>query len=418
MTRMTVKLSEDHARPAEDGPKSSDSARANRTVHVSASPTAGVQAPAREPRVPRGEVVARAGRKPPRRLTRRGPLAWAAGMLLLCMIIPALLVQRQHTPVTDETVTVREPKPAPSPPLQEAVPREPLVRVYLAGDQAIEKVTLEQYVRGVVAAEMPSEFEMEALKAQAIAARTFIVRRMADQDTTGVPVKGADVTDTVTHQAYLPIKTLKLNENRKKLARVSQAVSETRGIVMTYKGSPIEASFFSTSNGYTENSEDVWPNKIPYLRSVSSPWDKAIAPHYTDTVRMTLDQFMRRLRVSLPSLPASASVARKQQVYANAAEPRVLSKTEGHRIKLIRIGGKNYTGKEVREKLGLRSSEFTWKIRNGNIEITTYGYGHGVGMSQWGANGMAKEGASVEEILRHYYTGISLEQSSEFLPQE
>jgi len=279
-------------------------------------------------------------------------------------------------------------------------------------------VTLEQYVRGVVAAEMPSEFEMEALKAQAIAARTFIVRRMAAQDTTGVPVKGADVTDTVTHQAYLPLKTLQLTANRNKLARVSRAVSETRGIVMTYKGSPIEASFFSTSNGYTENSEDVWPNKIPYLRSVSSPWDKAIAPHYTDTVRMPLDQFMRRLKVSPPALPASATLSRKQQAYANAAEPRVLSKTEGHRIKLIRIGGKNYAGKEVREKLGLRSSEFTWKIRNGNIEITTYGYGHGVGMSQWGANGMAKEGASAEEILKHYYTGIGLEQSSEFLPQE
>ncbi|OPA75821.1 stage II sporulation protein D [Paenibacillus selenitireducens] len=334
----------------------------------------------------------------------------------MCMLIPALLVQRQH-PVTDELI-VRQPKPAPAPPMQEAVPREPLVHVYLTGEQAVEKVTLEQYVRGVVAAEMPTEFEMEALKAQAIAARTFIVRRLAHHDTSGVPVKGAEVTDTVAHQVYMSIDNLTNPKNKEKLARVTQAVNETRGMILTYKGEPIEASFFSTSNGYTENSEDYWTNRIPYLRSVASPWDESIAPHFMDTVSMPLTQFMNLLNISPPAIPASASVVKKQQVLANAAEPRILSTTTGHRIKLIRIRGKNYSGREIREKLGLRSSEFTWRIHKGQIDITTYGNGHGVGMSQWGANGMAKEGATAEAIVKHYYTGVSLEQVNDVLKLE
>lgn len=395
--------------PAEP-PQAADQARA-RAERAWSQPTPA--APGRGLRVPRSDAAARAGRKPPRWLARRGPLAWAAGMLLLCMLIPALLVQRQH-PVTDEVI-VRQPKPTPAPPIQEAVPQEPLVHVYLTKEQAVEKVTLEQYVRGVVAAEMPTEFEMEALKAQAIAARTFIVRRLADQDTSGVSVKGAEVTDTVAHQVYMSLDTLANPKNKEKLARVTQAVNETRGVILTYKGKPIEASFFSTSNGYTENSEEYWNGRIPYLRSVASPWDKAIAPHFTDTVSMPLTRFMNLLNIRQPAIPVSASTAKKQLALANAAEPRILSKTTGHRIKLIRIGGKNFSGREIREKLGLRSSEFTWRIHKGQIDITTYGNGHGVGMSQWGANGMAMEGATAEAIVKHYYTGVTLQQVDEVL---
>lgn len=368
--------------------------------------------------VPRGYAAVRTGRKPPRRLARlqRGPLTWALGMVMLCILIPVLLVQRQEH-VTPDKPAVRQQKPAPSPPVQVATaPQEPSVRVYLADEKRVEELPLEQYIFGVVAAEMPSDFELEALKAQAMVARTYIVRRLVRHDTSGVPVENADVTDTITHQAYLSRNELQRTMTADKLARISEAVQATRGIVLTYRQEPIEALFFSTSNGYTENSEEYWSQRIPYLRSVASPWDQ-VAPHFTDTVTMTLTTFLTRLAGDMPNIPASASAAEKSKALTQAATPRILSRTKGHRIGLIRMDGQNYTGREVREKLGLRSSEFTWSIRNNEITIKTTGNGHGVGMSQWGANGMAQQGASAEKIVKYYYTGIAISQLKDILPQ-
>lgn len=277
----------------------------------------------------------------------------------------------------------------------------PLVPVYLSREKRIDNVPIEAYVRGVIAAEMPVDFELEALKAQAMAARTYIVRRLQENDTSQVPLQGAVVTDTVAHQAYLTQAQLDVKwsgsaaaANREKLNR---AVLETEGRVILYDGKPINAVFFSTSNGYTENSEDYWGDKIPYLRSVPSPWDAKLSPRYKETVSVPYKDFLKKLGLS-GTVTASASVTGS----------KVISTTEGHRIGKISIGGKSFTGREVREKLGLNSSQFEWKLSGGEVKITTYGYGHGVGMSQWGANGMAKEGKNAEEIIRHYYQGVSI----------
>uniref|UniRef100_A0A8R1ED03 SpoIID domain-containing protein n=1 Tax=Caenorhabditis japonica TaxID=281687 RepID=A0A8R1ED03_CAEJA len=165
-----------------------------------------------------------------------------------------------------------------------------LVRVYLSATGTTMNLPLEDYVTGVVAAEMPAEFRLEALKAQAIAARTFIVRRLAASDTSGVPSGAADVTDTVSHQVFIPPDQVKADWTRlgkaKEWEKLQQAVRESRDTVMTYQGKAITASFFSTSNGYTENAEDVWGNAVPYLQSVDSPWDKTLAPGYKQTVTM------------------------------------------------------------------------------------------------------------------------------------
>jgi stage II sporulation protein D len=358
-----------------------------------------------------------------------------AGVLVLAMAVPALMAWPRQTaqPVPPssrtaapaapsvtakgETPVTRLPGVPPIPAVPAAPTRsvpvvaEPDVRVYVTSTGRTETLPLEQYIVGVVAAEMPPSFEGEALKAQAIAARTFIARRLLADDTSGAPA-GADVTDTVKHQAYISKAKLTREWGHSgksaELAKIQQAVRDTKDTIMVYEGKPITASFFSTSNGYTENSEDVWAKAVPYLRSVSSPWDKQLAPRYTETVTLSRQSVFDRLGLSRTAIAASTGGGRMPEI-------RILSKTEGHRIKKIEVGGSIFTGPEIRNKLGLRSAEFTWKAEGDRLAITTYGYGHGVGMSQWGANGMAKEGHTATQILLHYYTGISFAQASRIL---
>ncbi|MGG4144794.1 stage II sporulation protein D [Paenibacillus algorifonticola] len=279
-----------------------------------------------------------------------------------------------------------------------------IVRTYMMKEQRTESLPLEEYVRGVIAAEMPADFELEALKAQAIAARTYIVRRLVSGDDSGVEHVEADVTDTIAHQAYLPLAQLKQHWQRAKqsanMKKLNEAVKQTEGLIVTYNGEPIQAAFFSTSSGYTENSEDYWSSGIPYLRSVASPWDIELSPRYKESVELTLAQFYEKLGLQGESR-VQPSI-------------RVLAATAGKSISQIEIAGTVFTGREVRERLGLASAAFTWKMNDKTITITTYGYGHGVGMSQWGANGMAKLGYSAKDILTYYYTDVKVEQASKF----
>ncbi|MBJ6361897.1 stage II sporulation protein D [Paenibacillus sp. MAHUQ-46] len=271
------------------------------------------------------------------------------------------------------------------------------VSVQLVSMKKTEEVPLELYVRGVLAGEMPADFELEALKAQAIAARTYIVRHM----TNGLK-EPVQITDTVQDQVYIPLKKLEKHwgsETEEKLAKLTQAVEETTGQIITYKGEPIEALFFSTSNGYTENSEDYWANPVPYLRSVASPWDVTLSPKYKQTATMRLSEFRSRLGVGKG---AEKSL-------------KVLSYTEGRRVKQVKVGNKNLTGREFREKLGLGSSQFTWDIQGNWITFTTFGYGHGVGMSQWGADAMAKRGRTASQIIAHYYSGTKIDTAPVWL---
>lgn len=409
-------------------------------------------------------------------LRRLGPALWLAGPLLAALLLPLAVVPLQRAAPAPEAPPAQA---APSPPAAELY-EQPPIAVYLSQSGQIETLPLEDYVTGVVAAEMPASFQPEALKAQAIAARTFIVRRLLAGDVSGVPAAGAIVTDTVAHQAYLSQEALEEKFVRAgradDLAKLRRAVLETRGSVMVYNGEPITASFFAASGGYTENSEDYWSAAVPYLRSVASPWEEKIADNYEVTVTFAPGEMLDRLGVTVastdgakrtagkeaqgaqasllgkgesratansasasctangavssnPSVPAGASVSsvsgRSPATAASgpvlsasaAAAPdiRILSHTAGGRVKEISIGGIVFSGREVREKLGLRSSQFVCRMEDGEIAITTYGNGHGVGMSQWGADGMAREGETATRILKHYYTGISFAQVSTLL---
>lgn len=273
------------------------------------------------------------------------------------------------------------------------------VAVYRSKEKKVERLPLEQYVVGVVAAEMPAEFEVEALKAQALTARTYIVKQLMHKQTIELP-EGANVTDTVMHQVYYNEEQLKQLWGMSyewKMKKIKEAVEATRGQILTYNNEPIEAAFFSTSNGYTENSEAYWQNAFPYLTSVESPWDTQ-SPKFYEQMTISVREFEQRLGVKLPKDGSSIG--------------KVLARTPGKRVALVDINGKQLTGREVREKLQLKSTDFTWERQGNNIVITTKGYGHGVGMSQYGANFLAKQGKTYKEIVTYYYQGVQIHDLS------
>lgn len=255
----------------------------------------------------------------------------------------------------------------------------------------ITEIPFEEYIKGVVAGEMPATFEEEALKAQAIASRSYAMYQME-----GSKDKDYDVLDTTTNQVYITDEELKNNwkeEYPEKINKIKKAVAETKGEYLTYDGKVINAMFFSTSNGQTENSEDVFVSALPYLRSVASSWDEE-SPVYTDTATFSLQDFYNKL-----SLP-----------YSETLTVEITSQTNTGRIKTLKINGTEFNGRDFASKLSLRSNCFTISQNEQNITITTKGFGHGVGMSQYGANGMAKEGYDYKKILEHYYSNTKIEK--------
>ncbi|WP_370872840.1 stage II sporulation protein D [Croceifilum oryzae] len=343
-------------------------------------------------------------------------LLFIAGFLLL-LAIPAVLVgigsnaapavgqgsnhDRQTSPEVEKTQVSDSKK---------ANTYNPNVRVYLSKEKKVVSLPLETYLEGVVAAEMPITFEMEAIKAQAMAARTFVVNRLEKGSTVslkpyGLPNQLADVTDTVQHQAYstdAKLKTQWKDHYQEYKAKIKQAIEDTRGQILTYQGKPIYAAFFSTSNGRTENSEEYFTAKYPYLVSVDSSWDRS-SPKFEREATFPLSEVFAKLEKQTKKtldVPVSGFQAGNQM--------KIAKKTTGNRVASMSIGGKSFSGREVREALGLASSDFTWKQNGDKITFTTYGSGHGVGLSQWGANLMAQTGAKADKIVKHYYQGVQI----------
>lgn len=323
-------------------------------------------------------------------------LVIAAVFFVVVLVLPSLLV----VPYTSEQADSKPATESSAPAVTKKTGPAVDVAVYRSKDQHIENIPLEEYVAGVVASEMPAAFEMEALKAQALTARTFIVKQMMSEEKVGLP-EGALVTDTVMHQVYKSPKELKSiwgKDYEWRMKRINEAVAATNGQVITYKDQPITASFFSTSNGYTENSEDYWQNAFPYLRSVESPWDKS-SPKYTDTKIIPVQEFEQKLGVE-----------------ANGSESlaKITARTEGNRVAKVSISGKVFSGRDVRTKLDLNSSDFSIDLQGDKVVVQTRGWGHGVGMSQYGANGMAAEGKKATEIIAHYYKGTTISSVDPF----
>ncbi|WP_245976673.1 stage II sporulation protein D [Oceanobacillus arenosus] len=273
------------------------------------------------------------------------------------------------------------------------------VEVMRSVTKTVEDLPLETYIVGVVASEMPSEFEPEALKAQALAARTFTVNHLLH----GNSDAAYDLTDTVTHQVYkneLDLQKQWGSDFTANMNKIKEAVNATKGEIITYQDAPITAQFFSTSNGFTENSEDYWENELPYLRSVESPWDKD-SPKFLGQGTFSVDEVEAALQIELPK---------------GAALNLEVTRTESGRVKELAIEGHTFSGREIREKLKLNSNDFQIKQNNDHLVFTTKGNGHGVGMSQYGANGMALEGKTYQEIIKYYYQGVEINSINDTAP--
>lgn len=265
------------------------------------------------------------------------------------------------------------------------------VRVKRESKDRIDIVPLEKYVIGVLSGEMPVSFEIEALKSQAVAARSYVLKKMEQNYN-----EEYDVVDTVSNQVYLDEEELKTkfgDQYDTKIQKISQAVVETTGEYLTYNGEVIEAFFFSTSSGATENCEEVFKQALPYLRSVDSHYDE-ISPSYLETKQIKLSEFYQFLNLK----------------YDEQLLVEIIKTTSTGRIKEIKINDQIFTANEIRSKLKLKSTFFSIEQINDDVIIKTKGYGHGVGMSQYGANGMAKEGYKYDEILKHYYSGVEIEK--------
>lgn len=331
------------------------------------------------------------------------PIFISATLLItLTFIIPSLLVlfSKDEKTVVQEEEKVESAKETAEAPEES----EPDVAVFRDESKEIETFPLEEYVTGVVAMEMPANFEVEALKAQALAARTYVVNFLLQTDEESVP-EGANITDTVTHQVFKnqdELKELWGKDFDWKYKKVSEAVQTTKGEILTYKDKPITASFFSTSNGYTENAEEYWKDKIPYLKSVESPWDSK-APNFESEKKIPVEEFETLLGVSIGS---------------DKEVGEITGKTSGNKVATVKIADKTFSGREIREKLDLRSTDFRWVRDGDSITITTKGYGHGVGMSQYGANGMAQAGKDYREIVEHYYHDIHISEANQLFEKQ
>ncbi|MBR2001374.1 MAG: stage II sporulation protein D [Firmicutes bacterium] len=281
------------------------------------------------------------------------------------------------------------------------------VEVWRTASKQVDTIALEEYVVGVVSSEMPASFHLEALKAQAVAARTYGLAKV-EKSKTGNPTAHpkAPLCDGTHCQAYRSKKELEsvkgvawMEASENGFDKVRQAVSETKGQVMYYQDVMIDQPLFHSASGErTENSEDVFSAAVPYLRSVESGQYEQGA-YASETHAIGLDALVKKVR----SLDGGAS-----------AEPiAVVSRSEGGRVEKFQVGGAVVSGRQIRELLGLRSANFTVQMitdSDGGKQVlfTTSGNGHGVGMSQYGADGMGKAGFDYREILQHYYSGVEV----------
>jgi len=326
-----------------------------------------------------------------------------AGLLagLSVFLLPLLVVEERQA-------AQQEPQLLPSPPArqEQEQPRgtrdgAQKVRILTEGG-TVEEMTLEEYLWRVVAAEMPASFEVEALRAQAVCARTYTLWKMeADRH------DGADLCDdSACCQAYTTREEAAArwgDLNQLYTRRIAAAVEDTDGWILTYDGAPIQAVFFSSSTASTEDARQVWGNGLPYLVSVATPEGEEV-PNYRSRVELTAEQVRALaadsgLGAGLSGDPAGWIT----QVQYNASG----------RVESLELGGVSLSGGAARSLFGLRSACFTVEERDGVFSFSVVGYGHGVGMSQYGANAMAKQGSTWQEIVRHYYTGITVEQRAQ-----
>lgn len=284
-----------------------------------------------------------------------------------------------------------------------------VLNIYLSDRNETVEMKLEEYIRGVVAAEMPASFHPEAIKAQAVVARTYTLHKSLLLGGTGCRNHpGIDLcTDSTCCQAWVDdqqaLRKWKDEEADFYMERIAKAVSCTRGLILTYQGIPITSVYHSTCGGITEAAEEVWSGGgAPYLQSVECPFCRH-SPYYQKEISMNPTAYAAAFQNDKEALPVLAE--------GNIPLMNVIRKSGSGRNLLVSIGkpGQQYSAAEVRGLLGLPSTYFQWRVQGEQIIFSTRGHGHGVGLCQYGADGMGKEGYNFIDILQHYYRGVEIE---------
>ena len=320
--------------------------------------------------------------------------------VMLCFIIPIVFTKRQEELAIAE-LNSNEQK-------EEILQQETYnykqyntIKLLHTNTSQIEEIPLDEYLYGVVSAEMPASFEEEALKAQAVVARTYTIYKIENDSGKH---EGANICDDSTCCQAWVSKEDRLNKweeasRDSNWNKIVNAVDSTKGKIITYEGKPINAFFHSNSGGKTEVTVNVWGGDgYPYLQSVETSGEDAYS-QYQSEVTLSKQSFIDKIKEKHSDFIIDFNEENCIQI---------LEYTEGNRVKTIKIGNLNLSGVEVRSLMGLKSANFTVQIDSDNVKFSVVGYGHGVGMSQTGADSMAKQGNSYEEIIKHFYTGVEI----------
>lgn len=286
------------------------------------------------------------------------------------------------------------------------------LKIYNHKTQNVIEMDFEEYIVGVLIGEMPASYELEALKAQAVAARSYILSKAEQYNSTEYTEvhKGAAICTNPDHcKAWMSVEEANSkwgdDWSEKYSDKIKRAVNETKGEYMTYANQTVKAFFFASSNGKTENSEDVWNTSLPYLKSVESFGDAENSENES-SVELSKDEFVQKLKDKYSDIKIPEDL---RQICEN------ITHTDGGNVKTVTLGGKEFKGTEIRSLFNLRSASFSINISDDceTVRFDVKGYGHGVGMSQYGANFMAKQGKNYKDILTHYYSGVEFSNISE-----
>lgn len=280
------------------------------------------------------------------------------------------------------------------------------IRLYHSKTSEIEELPIDEYLYGVVSSEMPANYEMEALKAQAIVARTYTLYQIINSKGKH---QNSDICDNYACcQAWISKEDRldKWDEDTKysNWNKIQDAVDSTQGKIITYNGNLIDAFFHSNSGGITETAKNVWGGtNYPYLQSVQTSGEDEYS-QYNSEVELTKEELLNKLKEKYQDI---------EMDFNDLNSIEIIEYTESGRVRTIKFGNKKIAGTEARTLLGLKSTNFSLNINEDKIKFTVIGYGHGVGMSQTGADSMAKTGSNCEEIIKHFYSGVEITSVNE-----
>ena len=335
--------------------------------------------------------------------------------VLICFILPALLTKRDMGTFSNEVEqnqtelgegemqnqTQAETEEQKNNSNEQPTENNLVIKLLHKKNGQVEEVNLEDYLCNVVSAEMPADYELEALKAQAIVARTYTIYKMKNKKH-----DNADICDDSTCcQAWISKedRLAKWEESKRESnwQKIEQCVNETKGKIVTYQNEPINAFFHSNSGGTTEIPINVWGGSgYPYLQVVQTAGEEGYT-QYSSEVTLSQQELIDKLKTKYPDI---------QIDFQNQEDIKILEYTDSNRVKTVKFGNHNLSGVETRSLLGLRSTNFEVTRENENIKFSVKGYGHGVGMSQTGANTMAKQGSKAEDIINHFYIGVEIKE--------